>query len=157
MISWRRGREARRQHQVVAAREVTDVGAVLIHDGEALDAALRRPSLVDEHDAAVEIALLAGEPLVDGVGNDVGDAAPVVRRREILLPGELLAGDHVPEPKFGFEPAVVLPGHTAGNERLRVDGAPVGKARHGIDARDLLDVGGRIDRREQAAAARDSP
>ena len=32
---------------------------------EALDAALLRAGLVDEHDAGVEIALLAGQPLVD--------------------------------------------------------------------------------------------
>ena len=42
---------------------------------------LLRPGLVDEDDAGVEIALLAGQPLVDRVGDDVGDAPPVVRRR----------------------------------------------------------------------------
>ena len=52
---------------------------------EPLDAALLRPGLVDEHDAGVEIALLAGEALVDRVGDDVRDAPPVVRRGEILL------------------------------------------------------------------------
>ena len=39
----RRRREARRQHEVLAAREIAHIGAVLIHDGEALDAALLRP------------------------------------------------------------------------------------------------------------------
>ena len=110
------------------------------------------PGLVDEHDAAVEIALLAGEPLVDRVGDDVGDAAPIVGRGEILLAGELLAGEHVPQPELGVQPPVALPRDAAGDERLRIDGAPVGEARHRVDAGDRFDEGGGIDRREQAAA-----
>ena len=39
----RRRREARRQHQIVAAGQSAHVGAVLIHDGEALDALVLRP------------------------------------------------------------------------------------------------------------------
>ena len=109
--------------------------------------------LVDEHDARVEIALLAGQALVDLVRHDVRDAAPVVRRGEILLAGELLAGDHVPQPELDLEPAVALARDAAGDQRLRVDRAPVGKARQRVEARDLLDVGRRIDRREQAGAA----
>ena len=146
------GREARRQHQVVAAREIAHAGAVLIHDGQPLDAPVLRPGLVDEHDAAVEIAFLAGEPLVDRVGDDVRDAPPVVGRREVLLAVELLAGEHVPQPELGLQPPVALARDAAGDQRLRVDGAPVGKARHGVDVGDLFDEGRRIDRREQAAA-----
>ena len=67
---------------------------------EPLDAALLRAGLVDEDDAGVEIALLAGQPLVDRIGDDVRDAAPVVRRGEVLLAGELLAGEHVPQPEL---------------------------------------------------------
>ena len=126
----RRRREPRRQHQVVAARQIAHVGAVLVHDGEPLDAAVLRTGLVDEHHAAVEIALLAGQPLVDRVGDDVGDAAPVVGGGEVLLAGELLGLEHVPQPEFGLEPAVGLARDAAGHQRLRVDGAPVGKARH---------------------------
>ena len=152
MISWRRRRKPRRQHQVVAAREIAHIGAVLVHDGEPLDARGARTGLVDEHDAAVEIAAVAGELLVDRVRDDVGDAAPVVRRGEILLAGELLAGEHVPQPEFGLEPAVGLPRHRSGHQRLRIDGAPIGKVRHRVDAGDVLDESRRIDRREQAAA-----
>ena len=39
----------------------------------------------------------------------MGDAAPIVRRGEILLAGELLAGEHVPQPELGLQPAVGLP------------------------------------------------
>ena len=53
----RRRREPRRQHEIAAARQDAHVGAVLVHDGEPLDALLLRPGFVDEHDAAVEIAL----------------------------------------------------------------------------------------------------
>jgi hypothetical protein len=92
----RRRIEARRQHQVVAAGEIAHAGAVLVHDGEPLHPPILRAGLVDEHDAAVEIALLAGERLVDRVGDDVRDAPPVVGRGEILLAVELLAREHVP-------------------------------------------------------------
>src|SRR5208282_6515431 len=123
----RRRREARCQDKIFAAREITHVGAVLVHDGEPLDAALGRSGLVDEYDAGVEIALFAGEPLVNGIRDDVGDAAPIVGRREILLAGELLAREHVPESEFGLEAAIALAGDASGDESLCVDGAPIGK------------------------------
>ena len=148
----RRRREARRQHQFVAAGEIAHVGAVLVHDREPLDAALGRPGLVDEHDAGVEVALIAGQALVDRIRNDVSDAPPIVGGGEILLAGELLARQHVPQPELGFQPSVRLTRDPPDRERLRVDGAPVRKARHRVHARDLFKKGGRIERREQAAA-----
>ena len=66
------------------------------------------PDLVDEDDAGVEIALLAGQPLVDRVGDDVGDAAPVGLAGEELLADELLAGKRVPQPELGAQAAVGL-------------------------------------------------
>ena len=76
----RRRREARREHKIVAAREIAHIGAVLIHDRETLRAPVAGAGLVDEDDAGVEIAHLAGEALVDLVGDDVGEAPVVVRR-----------------------------------------------------------------------------
>src|SRR5262249_45638444 len=70
-------REPRREPEVSPAGEVAHVGAVLIHQREPFDTPLLRTGFVDEDDADVEIALLAGDPLVDGVGNDVGDASPI--------------------------------------------------------------------------------
>ncbi len=88
------------------------------------------PGLVDEHHAAVEIALLAGEALIDRVGDDVRDAPPVVRRGEILLAGELLCWPA--RPTDGTR-ALRRPSgwrvQPAGHQRLRVDRAPVGEAR----------------------------
>src|SRR3569833_2111734 len=148
----RRRIEARRQNEIVAARDVARIGAVLIHDGEALDAMRLRTGLVDEDDATVEITLLAGQALVDRIGDDVADAAPVVLRGEVLLAVELLPGEHVPQAEFRFEAAIALAGDTSGDQRLRVDGAPVGKARHRVRIGDLLDEGRRVARREQARA-----
>ncbi len=153
MTSWlvgeKRGVSTRSSPRV----EVGHVGAVLVHDGEALDPLLLGAGLVDEDDAGVEIALLAGEPLIDGVGDDVGDAAPVLRLGEILLADQLLAGEHVPQPELGLHPAVRLAGHAAGDQRLGIDDAPVLEARRGVRIGDLLDEGGRVDRGEQAGAA----
>ena len=98
-----RRREARRQHEVGAVGQIAHVGAVLVHQREALDAALLRPGLVDEYDAAVEVALLAGQPLVDRVRNDVGDAAGILRRsRNSCCPTSCAAAEHVPQPEIGL-------------------------------------------------------
>ena len=74
-------------------------------------------------------------------------------RGEILLAGQLLAGEHVPQPELDLEPAVALARDAAGDERLRVDARQSGKRGQRIEAGDLLDEGRRIDRREQAGAA----
>ena len=144
--------EPRGEHQVLAAREIAGAGAVLIHDGEPFDAPLLRAGLVDEHHAGVEIALLAGQALVNRVRDDVGDAPRLVGRAEILLTDQLLTGEHIPEAELGLEPPVALPGEAAGDERLGVDDAPIGKARRRIEIGELFDVGRGIDRREQARA-----
>ncbi len=146
-----RGGEARREHEILAAREVAHVGAVLVHEREALDAPLTGPGFVDEYDAAVEVAFLAGQPFIDRIRNDMRDAPPVVGGGVVLLAVQLLAGEHVPQPELGLEPTLAL-GDAAGDERLRVDLPPVRKARQVIDGVDLLDVSGGIDGREEARA-----
>ena len=86
----RRRREPRRQHEIAAAGQDAHVGAVLVHDGEPLDPLLLRTGFVDEHHAAVEIAGVAGQALIDRVRDDMRDPAPDVGRGEILRAGELL-------------------------------------------------------------------
>src|SRR5205807_5771195 len=54
------------------------------------------------------------------------------------------------QPEFDLEPPVALARDATGDDRLRIDRLPVGKARQCVEARDLLDKGGGIDRREQA-------
>src|SRR5207302_746786 len=126
-----RGREARREHEVIAPREITYIRAILIHERQALDAPLLWPGFVDEHDATVEIAFVSGEPLIDRVRDDMGDATPVVGRRRVLLAMELLAGKYIPQPKLRLQPALAL-GHTTSHQRLGVDLPPIGKARQSI-------------------------
>ena len=67
------------------------VGAVLVHDRQPLDAVFLRAGLVDIDDTGVEIAFFARQALVDRVGDDVGDAAPVGLVGEELLADELPA------------------------------------------------------------------
>ena len=78
MISWFVGENRGRQNQFLALPQQTDVGAVLVHDREPLDAILRRTGLVDKDDTRIEIALLARQTLVDAVGDHVGNAPPVL-------------------------------------------------------------------------------
>src|SRR5262249_2214829 len=104
----RRWREPRRQNKLVAAGEITDIGAVLIHDREPFDAPLGRPGLIDEYDPAVEIAALPGQALVDCIGDDMCDAPPIVGRGEILLAVELLPGEDVPQSKFRLQATIRL-------------------------------------------------
>src|ERR1700759_2258091 len=80
------------------------------------------------------------------------DAAPVFRRGDILLAGELLAGGDVPKTEFRLEPAVALARDAAGDEVIRVDLLPARKLRRDVDVVDVLDESGRIDRREETAA-----
>ena len=121
-------RETRRQHDRLAVREIAHVGAVLVHDGEALLARVLGAGFVDEDDARVEIALLAGQPLVDGVGDDVGDAPLIGVIGEELLARHLLAGESIPQPVLGADAAVGLLADAAGHQRLRVDHLPVVEA-----------------------------
>ena len=57
------------------------VFAVLVHDGQTLDALLLRSAFRHIDDLRIEIAVFAGNPFVDGIGNHMGDAAPTLRRR----------------------------------------------------------------------------
>ena len=111
------------------------------------------PELVDEHDARVEIALLAGDALIDRVGDDVADAPRILRLGEELLAGELLAGIGVPQPELGLEPAV-LAADAADDEGLRVQHPPIVKGRNAVRRDALLDERRLIDRCEQAGGAK---
>ena len=152
MISCAFGRKAGGQHQMRAVRQVAQVVAVLVHDRQPLDAQVGRPGLGDIDDPGVEVAALAGQPLVDIVGHGMGDVAPGIGRAAQRQALQMLFGEHVPEAELDGEQAAVA-GHDAPrHERLRIDDAPVLEARpHRHPAR-LADEGGRIDRAEQARA-----
>ena len=150
MISWRVGEKRGVSVIDLAVRQIADAGAVLVHDRQALLALVLRAGFVDEDDARIEIALLAGQALVDGVGDDVGDAARVRLVGEELHADQLLAGKCVPQAELGAQTSVALLRDAAGDQRLRVDDLPVLEARCGVGVGDLLDERALVDRREQA-------
>ena len=127
-------REARGQHQGAAVGQEPVVLAVLVHDAEPLDTPRLRPALGDVDHAGVEVAVLAGQALVDRVGDDVRDAPPVGRRREVGEAGQLLFGEDVPEPELDVQPAVRLQLDRSADQALGVDETPVGKTRCGAEA-----------------------
>ena len=88
--------EAGRENELPAVGQHPDVGAVLIHDGETLEAVVLGPSLVDEYDTRVEVALLQRQLLVDLVGDDVPDPAPIGSDRGELLACQWLTEHDVP-------------------------------------------------------------
>ena len=80
-ISWERRAEARGQHQLAPLAQQPHVGAVLVHHGEPLAALVLGAGLVDEDDLGVEVALLAGQALIDLVGDEMAEPAPIRLRR----------------------------------------------------------------------------
>ena len=138
-MSWVEGLKRGVSTRSRARREQPHVVAVLVHDGEALDPLVLRTGLVDEDDARVEIALLAGDALIDHIGDDVADAAGILRPREELLAGQLRAGEHVPKPELGLEPAVG--GADAPDDQgLRIDRAPILEARRARRRRSICSM-----------------
>ena len=75
------GVEARGQDQVGAVGQELVIGAVLIHDREPLHPVGRRAAFGDIDDPGVEIAGLAGDPLIDRIGDLVRHPPPVVGAR----------------------------------------------------------------------------
>ena len=133
----RRRRIPGRHDQVVALRQEPHIGAVLVHDGEPLAPVLLRTGLVDEHHAGVEETAEAGDLGVDGIGNDMADAAPEIRVREVLLPDALLARGDVPQPEFRLQPPGSVTGDAACDKSLGPSGAPRLKARSRVEGRPL--------------------
>ncbi len=118
------------------------------------------PELGDIHDPGIEIPLFAGDPLIDLVGDDVRNTAPVLPRRRIAITGQLLLGKNVPKAELDPQPAIGLCSDSAGYQRLRVDLPPVAKPGFDIGRRDILDEALRVERPEQARAikiGRDNP
>jgi hypothetical protein len=130
------------------------VGAVGIHDGEALHPRILGPALGDIGDPAVEEGALAGEARIDGVGAFVGGAAPVARGDDIALAGELRLERDIVEVAADGQLPVRIRAHEALDQGSGAGSAPGGISRgrdfgegHGADST-------RADRAEQAAAAK---
>ncbi|ENN87294.1 hypothetical protein RHSP_25736 [Rhizobium freirei PRF 81] len=142
-------REARRQHEVAAVGQHAHIGTVLIHDAELRLAGRLRAAFSNEDDAGIEVALLAGDLLIDRISNDMGDTAPVIGLGIKLLADHLAVAERIPQAEFGAKTAAFLR-HAAGDQRLRVDRCPIREARRRIRIADLLDEGLLVDRCEQA-------
>ncbi len=106
------------------------------------------PELVDEHDARVEIAFLAGDALIDRVGDDMADAPRVLGLAEELLAGELLAGIDVPQPELGLEPAVRA-ADAPDDKGLGIQHPPIVEGGNAVESDPFLDEGRLVDRGEQ--------
>src|SRR5204863_309797 len=114
------------------------VGTVLVHQGEALGAAVLGPGLVDEHDLGVEIALFAGEALVNLVGDQMAEPAPLRLPDGEALLRELAAREHVPQTELANHPAIRGALGPADDEGLGIEDAPVLQTRRGIEITRLL-------------------
>jgi len=113
----------------------------------------RCAGLVDKHDVAVEVALFAGDALVDCVRNDVRETTPIFRRRNILPTiSQLLAAEDVPETEFSFVAPIGLTGKAPDDERLSIDRPPALEIGLRVEAGDLFDEGSRVNGNKQAAA-----
>ena len=128
------------------------VRAVLVHDGEPLNPVVLRAGLVDEHHAAVEIAFLAGEALVNKVRDNMRQPPRCVRRNVELFACNLPSGIDIPEPELAPQPAVAGVGDAADDKGLRVEHAPILKLRGGIHVRNPLDERCRVYGLEKARA-----
>src|SRR5207248_2958051 len=113
----------RRYGERAAVGDVAVVGAVLVHDGDALDAGVERAGLRDIGDAGVEVALLAGDALVDRVGDDVRQPPPVAGLAGEGEPGGLRALDDVPQAEVDLDVAAGRR-HRADDQSGRADLAP---------------------------------
>ena len=77
------------------------------------------------------------------------DAPPVLLGRRVAVTGQLLLGEHVPQPELDPEPPVALRLDRAGDQRLGIDLAPVGKPGLRIGQRNILDEAARVERTKQ--------
>ena len=136
----RRRRKPWRHDEIIASGHIAQIGAVLIHDREALAAVLGRARLVDKSNPRIEKALLAGNPRKDRIRDNMGNPARVVGIRHILAPGDLRARRHVPQPELGLQPPVGGAAGAAGHYELRVDHAP------GVHLWSLVRIADRFDK-----------
>ena len=145
-------REAGRQNNVVAVGQHAHVLAVLVHDRQLPLAVDLRAAFGDEDDAGVEVALFTGDPLIDRVGDHVGDAAPVLRIGEELLAHHLLATEGIPKAELGAQATIGFAHDTADDQGFCLEDLPVLEARRLVGVLHLLDECGAADRREETGA-----
>jgi hypothetical protein len=128
------------------------VGAVRIHDGEALDPPVLGAAFGDIGDAAVEERAFPGQAAVDRVGAFVGGAAPVAGCDDETVADKLALQRNVVEVAADGEVAVGIGAHEALDQRRGAGAGPMVESRCGdFREADRADAAG-ADRAEQAAA-----
>ena len=116
------------------------VFAVLIHNCQAFDAAGGRAVFGNVDNTGVEVAFFTGQALINGVGNDVGNAAPVVFGGGERLAFHLVFGVDVPEAHFDFQVLHIDFADGALYQSVCVNGFPIGKVRLFVDGFQFLNV-----------------
>ena len=140
------GRPARREQRLVAGDDLLRVVAVGVGDQQGVARAL----LGDVGDARGEHAGIAGQRLVDHVGDAVRGGAELRRRDRVDLARQHRLLDHVDQLEAHLDAAVGLRAHRADDDRIGAAGAPVGGA-HVLRARGTRHAGV-VDEAEQARA-----
>ena len=102
------GVKPRGQHKIAAVGQELVIGAVLVHHGNALDPVGRRAGLADIDNLAVEIAGLAGDTLIDRIGNPVRDPPPFVLAGTEPKAPHLRAAEHIPQAEFNGKARIVV-------------------------------------------------
>ena len=117
---------------------------------EALHQALLRSGFRDEHHPRVEIHIFAGDPLIDGISDDMGDPPPILGHGEIAEAHHLLLGENIPQAELDPKPSIGLKTGAARYQCLGADDAPIGETRLQLQRFGGLDEGLGINRPEQA-------
>ena len=128
------------------------VVTVLVHDCQPLDPPRLLAGFGDIDDLRVEIAGIAGELLIDEIGDLVRELAKRVRIGASGSGAEVTLGDHVPENEFDLKLAVTVQNRRADKKALRAERRPVGEIRLHCRRARRRDEGGAVDRLEQARA-----
>ena len=119
------GRKARLQHQRRIVGQEFHIGAIVIHDPDALAARVLGTAFLHESHAAVEIGAFAGQARIDLIGGLVRGAAPVAGAGvELHAVAQRLAGKDVEQAELDDDLAA-LDADGAGDQRLGVDRLPV--------------------------------
>ena len=128
------------------------VGAILIHDRQAFDAARGWPGFGDIHQAGVEITALSGQALINHIRNNMGQTPPIAGYGGHRLTFQLRFGVNIPEAELDAQAPIGCHRHTAVDQGLSVDHPPIAEPRQHIHRQLALNESGLVDRPKQARA-----
>ena len=124
------------------------VRTVLIHNSKALDTSLLWATFSDIDDPGIEIPILAGNTVINRVGDNMRNASPIHSCCREGPANHLRFRKDVPKTKFNPYLAIRQQFHFAIHERLRVYDAPIRESRPYIQRFWILQKGTRINRQK---------